>query len=206
MTTVCACFRWCRLPCAAIFKLEGAYPFSVKELPWTEFVVRVVTNLHDSPAWTFDSLKFSSAAQDQGSWVAGSMMPRAPMSAAAISTLAKLTAEVAPHAFVQVCVCVGKGGGQAAASGVMHYMLGGLTSCVWLRCRLVRGAAPSQPWARTRLASLGGTGCLSSRCVDVLALGPSPAAQEFVAFSVTHACPPTPMLTDLQQPRNCQGS
>jgi hypothetical protein len=32
-----------------VFNLEGAYDFHSKEYDWSDFIVRVKTNLHDSP-------------------------------------------------------------------------------------------------------------------------------------------------------------
>jgi len=35
-----------------VYALEGAYDFHSKEYDWPEFIVRVKTNLHDSPVST----------------------------------------------------------------------------------------------------------------------------------------------------------
>jgi hypothetical protein len=36
-----------------VFNLEGAYDFHSKEYDWPDFIVRVKTNLHDSPVRAF---------------------------------------------------------------------------------------------------------------------------------------------------------
>ena len=57
---------------------------------------------HPMQDWSERDLRFADIAQDQGSFVAGSLLAVSPMSTEAISALAKLTAENNKQAFVQV--------------------------------------------------------------------------------------------------------
>lgn len=52
-------------------------------------------------AWSLRDLGLSSVAQDQGSFVAGSLLATAPMSTEAISAMSKLIGEAQQHAFIQ---------------------------------------------------------------------------------------------------------
>lgn len=52
-------------------------------------------------AWSLKDLGLSSVAQDQGSFVAGSLLATTPMSTEAISAMSKLIGEAQQHAFIQ---------------------------------------------------------------------------------------------------------
>lgn len=74
-----------------------------------------VTSVLFIQSWSLKDLGLSSVAQDQGSFVAGSLLATAPMSTEAISAMSKLIGEAQEHAFIQARAW----GGAMNAGGVI---------------------------------------------------------------------------------------